>query len=99
MGPASATLLALAAVAAGLAGRILLDPLLGDRATFLFFIPAVVLAAALSGLWPGLLATVAGAAVGVGFDHAKGDMAADDLVAATLFLLVGGAVTVGGLPL
>ena len=96
MGPASATLLALAAVAAGLAGRILLDPLLGDRATFLFFIPAVVLAAALSGLWPGLLATVAGAAVGVGFDHAKGDMAADDLVAATLFRLVGGAVTVGG---
>ena len=96
IGPATATMLALAAIAAGLAGRILLDPLLGDRATFLFFVPAVVLAAALSGLWPGLLATIVGAAIGVGFDYAKGDMAADDFVAATLFLLVGGAVTVGG---
>ena len=96
IGPVSASLIALTALAAGLLGRILLDPLLEDRATFLFFIPAVILAAALAGLWPGLLATILGAAVGLAVDYAKDDIAADDFIAATLFLMVGGAVTIGG---
>ena len=96
MGPVTASLIAVAALAAGVAGRILLDPWLGDRATFLFLIPAVILAAALSGLWPGLIVTLLGAAVGLAVDHANADIAADDFIAAALFLIVGGAVTLGG---
>ena len=95
-GPLTTCVIALAAIGAGLAGRLALDPLLGDRATFLFFVPAVVVAAALSGFWPGLFATVLGASVGLGIDYANDDLAADDFITAALFLVIGSAVTVGG---
>src|SRR3546814_4003966 len=42
MGAVSAGLVALAAVAAGTAAQWALDPYLGQRATFIFFVPAVV---------------------------------------------------------
>ena len=92
----AACAIALAAIVAGLAGRILLDPLLGDRTTFLFFVPAVVLAAALSGFWPGMFATILGVATGLGVDYVNGGVDTDDFIAAALFLMVGAAVTIGG---
>lgn len=73
-----------------------LDPLLGHRATFIFFVPAVVLAAALGGLWPGLFATILGATAGVATVALADDIATGDLIAAAAFLFVGAAVTTGG---
>ena len=95
-GAAPACAVAAAAVAAGMAVRWGLDPLLGQRATFLFAVPAVVVAAALSGLWPGLFATILGAAAGLAVDALIGEVGAGNIIAAAAFLLVGGAVTTGG---
>ena len=95
-GPVTACALAVAAIAAGVALRVSLAPLLDDHATFLFFVPAVVLAAALAGLWPGLFATILGAAAGLMVDLPNGEIAAGDIIGAALFVIVGGAVTVGG---
>jgi len=93
---AAACALALVAIAVAAAVRWLLDPLLGEEATFILFVPAIVLAAAVAGLWPGLFATVAGAAAGLAIDGSRGTLDAGSLVAAAAFLLVGAAVTTGG---
>ncbi|HEY0324877.1 MAG TPA: PAS domain S-box protein, partial [Allosphingosinicella sp.] len=95
-GPAAACVLAMLAVAAGLAARWGLDPILGQRATFMFFVPAVVLAAALAGLWPGIFATLLGAAAGLVADSLDGPLNGGNVVGAGVFLLVGLAVTIGG---
>ncbi|MCY7397578.1 MAG: PAS domain S-box protein [Sphingomonas bacterium] len=95
-GPAVAYALAVVAIAAGVAARVGLDLLLEHRTTFLFFVPAVVLAAALAGFWPGLFATILGAAAGLAIEITSGRIAAGDAIGATLFLVVGGAVTIGG---
>ena len=55
---------------------------------FLAFVPAVVAAAALGGLWPGLAATLLGAAAGA--------VAGGEGAPAALFLLVGVSLTLGG---
>ena len=95
-GPFAACMAAALALAAGMAVRFGLDPYLGQRATFLFAVPAVVLAAALSGLWPGLFATFLGAGAGLAIDWTTGGVASGNLIAAFVFLLVGAAVTTGG---
>jgi two-component system sensor kinase FixL len=79
-----------------MAVRFGLDPYLGQRATFLFAVPAVVLAAALSGLWPGLFATLLGAAAGIALDWTTGGITGGNLISAFVFILVGMAVTTGG---
>ena len=96
IGPATACALAAAAIAVGMAAQYALDPVLEQRASFIFFMPAVVLAAALAGLWPGLFATLLGAAAGLTVDGANGSLEAGNFIGAIVFLLVGGAVTVGG---
>jgi two-component system, LuxR family, sensor kinase FixL len=88
--------LAILAVAAGMACRWLLDPLLDQRATFIFFVPAVVVAAAFAGLRPGIFATVIGAAGGLLSDSFTGPVAAGNTIGAGVFVLVGLAVTIGG---
>ena len=88
--------LAVAAIAVGVALRLLSDPLLGERATFIFFVPAVVLAAALAGLWPGLLAAAMGAAAGLACDRLSGSLALGSFIAAAGFVAVGTAVAIGG---
>ena len=95
-GPAAAYVLAVVAIAAGVAARVGLDSLLEHRTTFLFFVPAVVLAAGMAGFWPGLFATILGAAAGLAIEITSGRIAAGDAIGATLFLFVGGAVTIGG---
>ena len=84
------------AVIAGMLLRLGLDSHLGDGATFIFFVPAVVLAAALAGLWPGLFATLLGAGGGLAVDWASGGIDSGNLIGAAAFLAVGGAVTMGG---
>ena len=88
--------IAAAAVAAGFGARLGLEGLLGQSTTYIFFVPAVVIAAALSGLWPGLFATVLGGAAGLYADALSGQIATGNWVGAAVFLLVGTAVTVGG---
>jgi two-component system sensor kinase FixL len=77
---------------AGAGGGFLLHSALGralaDEAGYLLFVPAVVGAAALGGLWPGLFATAIGAGAGLWL--------LGDPLAAALFLAVGAALTVGG---
>jgi two-component system, LuxR family, sensor kinase FixL len=94
--PLAACGLALLAVAAGMACRWALDPLLGERAAFILFVPAVVVGAALGGLWPGLFAVLLGATAGLAPHALVGRVAVGDLVGAAVFVLVGVAVTVGG---
>jgi two-component system, LuxR family, sensor kinase FixL len=47
-----------AAVAVALATRVLLEPILQDQAPYLFFVPAILVAADIGGLGPGVLATI-----------------------------------------
>ena len=54
------------------------------------------MAAALAGLWPGLFATILGAVAGLLVEYFKGGIAPGDVIGATLFLIIGAAVTVGG---
>ena len=87
---------AVIATAAGLALRLAMSPLLEDRLAFLFFIPAVVGAAALGGGAPGAFATVLGLACGLYVTAAGGAPTAGDLAGALLFVLIGAAITAGG---
>lgn len=82
------------AVAAMVAVRLALDPALGDGSPFLLFTPAVMLAAWYGGVWPGLLATLLSAGVGLRFlGAARHPLTLDELDRLTLFLVVGAAVT------
>src|SRR5438045_3374632 len=56
--------LAIAAIALVLAARALLAPILHDEAPYLFFVPAILVAAGVGGFGPGLLATVLGLMLG-----------------------------------
>jgi two-component system sensor kinase FixL len=96
IGPLAASLLALAAVAGGMAAQWILDPLIGDRATFIFFVPAVVIGAAFAGLWLGLFAALAGAVAGLIIDSLTGGIAIGNLIGAAVFLIVGASVATGG---
>jgi two-component system, LuxR family, sensor kinase FixL len=88
--------IALAAALAGLALRWWLAPVLGERSVFLFFIPAVVLAAAYAGLLPGAFATLLGLAGGVLVTSRTGELALGDVVSAGMFGLACGAIVTGG---
>jgi two-component system sensor kinase FixL len=94
--PRHALVLALVVLALGAALRLAFDPLLGRESTYLLFVPAVVLAAALAGLWPGLIAGVAGAGLGLFCDAQGGPLTMSSFVAASAFLLVALAVSIGG---
>jgi two-component system sensor kinase FixL len=95
-GPLAACTFAALAVLTGTAVRYGLDPYIGQRATFIFFVPAVVLGAALAGLWPGLFATALGVAASLSVDAATGGIELGNLIASGAFLFVGGAVSTGG---
>lgn len=88
--------LALLAIAAAVAVRILFAEELGQRATFIFFVPGVVVASALSGFRAGSLAAIAGAAAGLWCDRLSGPVESGSLIAAGAFVLIGVAVAIGG---
>ena len=94
--PVAACLLACAILLAGGAVRVTLAHHLGDEATFLFFVPAVVAASALSGIGAGLFASFLGAIAGLAVDRLQGTIASGSLIAAAAFLLVGLTIAIGG---
>jgi two-component system sensor kinase FixL len=89
-------LLAALAIGIGAGIRIAFAAELGQRATFIFFVPAVVVAGALSGLRAGVAASLLGAAAGVWCDWLIGPIAAGSLIAASAFVVIGCAVALGG---
>lgn len=92
---AVALLLALGTLAAGIGLRLALAPMLGDGVIFIFFVPAVFVAAALAGLWQGLLLSVLCCLTGLLLASGNG-ISAGEGVTAVVFLLVSAAVTAGG---
>ena len=81
--------LAVAAALLGFAVRRMLDPVLTVQATYIFFTPAIIVASAVGGFGPGLLATVLGVAGGLYF---SGDLSAPnlrDLTSAAAFGAIG----------
>ncbi|GGD63796.1 PAS domain-containing sensor histidine kinase [Aurantiacibacter arachoides] len=92
----TALVLALMAIGAAVAVRLLFADELGQRATFIFFVPGVVVASALSGFRAGGLAAVAGAAAGLWCDSLSGLIESGSLIAAAAFVLIGISVAIGG---
>src|SRR5688500_4105584 len=70
--------------------------MLEQRATFIFFVPAVVIAAALAGLVPGILAGLIGAAAGLTCDALSRALDLGNYIGAGAFMLVAVAVSIGG---
>ncbi len=93
---AAALLLALVAIGAGAGIRLLFAEELAQRATFIFFVPGVVVASALSGLRAGAVAAVAGAAAGLWCDALAGPITEGSYIAAVAFVVIGVSVAFGG---
>lgn len=92
----AALALAGAAIALGAGIRIWFAAELGQRATFIFFVPAVVVAGAFSGLIAGIVASVAGAGAGLLCDRMAGPIGPGSEIAALAFIIIGCAVALGG---
>jgi two-component system sensor kinase FixL len=83
------------AVAAGGVVRLALDPMLGDRAVFLFFVPALLIAAVTGGWLPASATTLLSLALGFAVFGRYGRMLGNQIDAA-VFGLLGVAMAVGG---
>ncbi len=92
----AALIIALAAIGVGAGIRLLFAGELAQRATFIFFVPGVVVASALSGLRAGAVAAIAGAAAGLWCDALAGPVIDGSYVAAAAFVVIGVSVAVGG---
>ncbi|MEW9856746.1 PAS domain S-box protein [Novosphingobium sp. M1R2S20] len=88
--------LGLAVVAVGLALRIALGPLLVHRATFIFYVPGVIVAGGLGGFRPAFLVTVIALLAGLWADSRVASLVLGDLVAGSVFVAMGLVVSVGG---
>ena len=84
------------AIAGGVALRLLFADLLGQRETFIFFVPAVVVASALSGIRAGTITVLAGAAAGLWCDWQTGPLEAGSLIGGGAFVLIGLSLATGG---
>jgi K+-sensing histidine kinase KdpD len=87
---------ALIAVAVALAARLILTPIVGDESPYLFFVPAVLVAAGVAGLGPGLLATAVSTVFAIFVVQHPHDMTSVDLVNAAAFAFLGLAIAWGG---
>src|ERR1700758_5629003 len=81
--------LALAVSLLGFAVRRMLDPVLTVQATYIFFTPAIIIASAVGGFGPGLLATVLGVAGGLFFSNDLPAPHLRDLASAAAFGAIG----------
>lgn len=88
--------LALSCVAVAFGVRLLLQPLLGSQAPFMFFVPAVVAAGALAGIGPGLLATALSLALVLGFFGLPSEISRPTIIDAAAFVVIGIALAVMG---
>src|SRR5260370_36960574 len=88
--------LALTCVALAFAVRLLLASSLPHQAPYLFFAPAVLIAAALGGFGPGIAATALSLGLGLVFFASLPDLSQADIVSAAAFTLIGvGAAVLG----
>ncbi len=81
--------IAIVAVALGLAIRVVLASVLQGEASYLLFLPAVLIASALGGWKPGLFATALSILVGLVLIRESGALTAGDIADSVIFLLVG----------
>jgi two-component system sensor kinase FixL len=81
--------LALAVSLLGFAVRRMLDPVLTVQATYIFFTPAIIVASAIGGFGPGLLATVLGVLSGLYFSGDLPDPTLRELTSAAAFGAIG----------
>ena len=79
----------LAAIALAVVLHLALGPILAGQATFLFFVPPVLLASAFGGVWPGTFATLLGLAIGLIYVAGVRAPAPVDVVNSVAFALVG----------
>ena len=94
--PGLSILIGLGLICVGFGLRVLLDSLLMNRASFIFFMPGVVAAAAFGGLVPALIVTAAGALAALAADVVAGDMVSGSLMGAFAYALLGGLIALGG---
>ncbi|HMK70197.1 MAG TPA: PAS domain S-box protein, partial [Xanthobacteraceae bacterium] len=85
--------IAIAAVAAGFAVEAALAAVLRGQGSYLYFVPAVLIASAFAGWGPGLLATGLGVVLGLGFVGEFRALATSDVVNGVVFALVGVGVS------
>jgi two-component system sensor kinase FixL len=81
--------LALAVSLLGFAVRRMLDPILTVQATYIFFTPAIIIASAVGGFGPGLLASVLGVLGGLYFSGDLASPTARELTSAAAFGAIG----------
>ncbi len=82
-------------VAAAAGARLMLDPLLGGQVVFLFFVPALLVAALTGGFLPGVAATILGVAAGSAI-LMREPFQLPNQVDALLFALLGMSIAIGG---
>src|SRR5690606_28359238 len=83
-------------VGVGTALQLVVEPVLGDRAAFLFFIPAVAAAAAVAGLVPGALIGLLALSVGMVLVTRRAPADLPDIANAPLYYIVAGIIVAGG---
>ena len=84
------------AVALAFLARLALTPLLGDASPYLLFIPAVLIAAGLGGLGPGLLATGLSVVLGLFVITTSPSLSVPEIVDAALFTLIAAGISWSG---
>src|SRR5215211_2715000 len=87
--------IAIASVALAFAARVLLSPALHEEAPYLFFVPAVLLAAGLGGLGPGLFATGLSLLLGFFVIAAFPDLSIGEAVNVVAFAVIGVGISWG----
>jgi len=85
-----------AAAALAFTVRVLLAPILDDEAPYLFFIPAVLVAAGIGGLGPGLVATSLGFLLGLFFVPSLPALSLTGIVNAGAFVAIGSGIAWAG---
>jgi len=88
--------IAATAVAIAFAARAALSPILQDHSPYLFFVPAVLVAAGLGGFGPGLFATLLGMVLGFLLLENLSAITLPAIVSAAVFGLIGGGTAWGG---
>jgi two-component system sensor kinase FixL len=84
------------AIALAFAARAALTPMLHDDSPYLFFIPAVLAAAGLGGLGPGLLATALGVMLGLVAIESRSAITLPEIINAVAFCIIGAGAAWGG---
>jgi two-component system sensor kinase FixL len=92
----SLVLYAVAPVAVALAARVVLAPILHDQPPYLFFVPAILVAAGFGGLRPGLLATLLSLALSFFFIVDFPALTSPEIVDALAFVAIGLGMAWGG---